>query len=143
MQVQYDSFANIIQNLQNSLWMSLKIGTSLESKEIMGNIIWQGERLIYLKNMICPDYPDFNMHLNSKNWNWNWSFWSQLSSARPLISAIWQLTLCTPYRRKWRFSRYRTTHCKATSLQTPSILERNPNSVANHIKVLGLLNRET
>ena len=38
-----------------------KIGTSLESKTD-----WQGRRVNLSKNVTCPDYPDFNMHLNRR-----------------------------------------------------------------------------
>ena len=41
-----------------------KHGTSLESKEIMRNIIWQGRSVNLSKNVTCSDYSDFNMHLN-------------------------------------------------------------------------------
>ena len=119
-----------------------KIRTSLEQKRSWETSFDRGEGLIYLKNVTCPDYPDFNMHLNSKNWNWYWSFWAQLSCAQPLISTIWQLILCILYRRKWMFWRYRTAHSKAA--MTNSIrLKKKPESCCKHIKVLGLLNRET
>ena len=94
MQVGYDSFCKSDPNLTKKLlqnWNKFRI-------KIMRNIIWQGRRVNLSKNVTCPDHPDFKMQLNSKNGNYNWSFLPQLSSARPLISAIWQPILYTPYK---------------------------------------------
>ena len=30
------------------------------------NTEWQGRRVNLSKNVSCPDYPDFNMHLNRR-----------------------------------------------------------------------------
>ena len=108
MQVGYDSFANLIQILQKSLWISLQNWNEFGIKA-MRDIIWQGWRVNLSKNVTCPDYLDFNMHL-SRRIEIQLEFLAPVSTERALILAIWQLILCTP---KCMCLRSRTANSKA------------------------------